>query len=92
MKGQCGFLKNLENAAFFYHLAGEAGDARGLAWTGFLLVRGFRAGEGVAPVCPLGLDGMGWGEGGEGAEDREAGEGGKGVGLTRDTADGVRWG
>jgi len=34
---------NAEKAAFYYHMAGEGGDARGLALTGLMLVYGFGA-------------------------------------------------
>jgi TPR repeat protein len=42
-EGVFGCSQDSERAAFYYHMAGEAGDARGMAWTGHSLVSGFGA-------------------------------------------------
>jgi len=44
-EGLRGCPVNAEKAAFYYHMAGEAGDARGLARIGYLPVNGFGAAQ-----------------------------------------------
>ena len=48
--GLCGCAVNSERAAFYYHMAGEAGDARGMERTGLSLVGGFGA-VGTSQYC-----------------------------------------
>jgi hypothetical protein len=50
-QGLFGCSQSSERAAFYYHLAGEAGDARGMAWTGHSLFSGLWV-VGTFQCCP----------------------------------------